>query len=222
MQHASKFTNVHWLIALSKLLEQIAFPVRSLRNLFPRALLAARCDKDNAKEVSNSSVVFRRTLYVFFFEEPIKFYSDLLYKIKEAVPYIRNVPNEKIRTAYKDITLGVFIAIPPDNDVIFHEAFRNAYDCGAETFKRLELQVREIDSPFVAKSRRESRTFSQKRERTFDSTASEQADLTKSSGRQKSQDRLFESQSADDDEFEVTNDWKKTNVESLTAEFSRN
>ena len=159
----------------------------------------------------------------FFSEEPIKFHSDLLYKIKEAVPYIRNVPNEKIRTAYKDINLGVFIAIPPDNDVILHEAFRNAYDCGAETFKRLELEVREIDSPFVAKSRRESRTDSQKREGTFDTTTdvAEQAKLTKPSGmrRQKSQNRLFESQSEDEDEFEVTNDWKKTKVESLTAEF---
>ena len=37
--------------------------------------------------------------------------------------------------------------------------------------------------------------------------------------RQKSQNRLFQSQSEDEDEFEVTNDWKKTKVESLTAEF---
>ena len=37
--------------------------------------------------------------------------------------------------------------------------------------------------------------------------------------RQKSQNRLFESQSEDEDEFEVTNDWKKTKVESLIGEF---
>ena len=57
----------------------------------------------------------------FFIEKPIEFYGDLIYKIKEAVPYIRNVPNEKIRTAYKDINLGVYIAIPPDNNLILHE-----------------------------------------------------------------------------------------------------
>ena len=50
----------------------------------------------------------------FFIKIPIEFYGDFIYKIKEAVPYIRNVPNEKIRAAYKDINLGVFIAIPPD------------------------------------------------------------------------------------------------------------
>ena len=70
----------------------------------------------------------------FFFEKPIEFYGDVIYKIKEAVPYIWNVPNEKIRTAYKDITLGVFIAIPSDNNLIICEAFRNAYDCGPETW----------------------------------------------------------------------------------------
>ena len=167
----------------------------------------------------------------FFIEKPIEFYGDLIYKIKEAVPYIRNVPNEKIRTAYKDINLGVFIAIPPDNNLILHEAFRNAYDCGAETFKRLELEVREIDSPFVAKTRREERVRcgesttikTQKCETTFETTtnAAEQAHLKTPSvkTRQKSQNRLFESQSEDDDEFEVTSDWKKTKVETITAEF---
>ncbi len=75
-------------------------------------------------------------------------------KIKKAVPYILNVPDSKIRFAYKDNKLGVFIAIVPYNNLVLQEAFRNAYDCGAENFRR-ELEIREIDSPFVAaKSRR--------------------------------------------------------------------
>ncbi len=91
----------------------------------------------------------------FFVEEPVESYADLLSKIKEAVPYILNVPDSKIRVAYKDNKLGVFIAIAPYNNFVLQEAFRNAYDCGAENFRRLELEIREIDSPFVAaKSRR--------------------------------------------------------------------
>ena len=34
--------------------------------------------------------------------------------IEEAVPYIRGVPNEELRTTYKNINLGEFIAIPCD------------------------------------------------------------------------------------------------------------
>ena len=49
----------------------------------------------------------------FFIEKSIEFYGDLIYKIKEAIPYIG--------------------------------------------YKRLELEVREIDSPFVAKTRHEER-----------------------------------------------------------------
>ena len=166
----------------------------------------------------------------FFVDKPIEFHSDLIDKIKEAVPYIRNVPNEKVRTAYKDTNLGVFIAIPPDNDLVLNEAFRNAYDCGAETFKRLELEVREIDSPFVAKTRREERvscvestSTKSTKEIIFDktTTVAEQEHLTTPAVRkgQKSHTRLFESQSEDEDEFEVTSNWKQTKVESLTAEF---
>ena len=39
--------------------------------------------------------------------------------------------------------------------LILNEAFRNAYDCGSDSFKRVHIKVREIDSPFIAKNRRE-------------------------------------------------------------------
>ena len=35
--------------------------------------------------------------------------------------------------------------------MILNEAFRNAYDCGSESFKRVHRKIREIDSPFIAK-----------------------------------------------------------------------
>ena len=160
----------------------------------------------------------------FFTEKPIEFHYDLIQKIKEAVPYIRNVPNEKIRIAYKDIHLGVFIAIPPDDDLVLREAFRNAYDCGAETFKRLELEIREIDSPFVAKSRREKLVSVEEntaaRKCETNTHYVEQARLATPSvtTKHKSQNRLFESES-EDEENEVVSSWKKTKVESMNTEF---
>ena len=86
-------------------------------------------------------------------------YGDLLARVKRAVTYIRNVPDDKIRIAYKDVNLGVFIALSPDDNLVLHEAFRNAYHCGAENFKRVELQIRELDSPLVAKSRHSHTTL---------------------------------------------------------------
>ena len=37
--------------------------------------------------------------------------------------------------------------------MILQEAFRNAYDRGSESFKRVHIKIREIDSPFIAKNR---------------------------------------------------------------------
>ena len=79
-------------------------------------------------------------------------YEELLQKIKEVVPYIRNIPSERIRVAYKDINLltnresdeGIFINILPGESLILNEAFRNAYDCGSESFKRVHIKIREI------------------------------------------------------------------------------
>ena len=95
----------------------------------------------------------------FFTEKPFSVYEELLQKIKEVVPYIRNIPSERIRVAYKDINLstnresdeGIFINISPGESLILNEAFRNAYDCGSESFKRVHIIIRGIDSPFIAK-----------------------------------------------------------------------
>ena len=63
----------------------------------------------------------------FFSDEPINTYEDLLDKIKEVVPYIRNIPCERIRVVYKDINLstsresdgGIFINILPGDSFNF-------------------------------------------------------------------------------------------------------
>ena len=95
----------------------------------------------------------------FFTEKPFSVYEELLQKIKEVVPYTGNIPSERIRVVYKDINLstnresdeGIFINISPGESLILNEAFRNAYDCGSESFKRVHIKIREIDSPFIAK-----------------------------------------------------------------------
>ncbi|CAB3988626.1 Hypothetical predicted protein [Paramuricea clavata] len=100
----------------------------------------------------------------FFSDEAILDYEDLLDRIKTAVPYIQSIPSERIRIAYKDVTLssgagqneGVFINILPGNPMVLGEAFRNAYDCGAESFKRIEIKLREVDSPYVAKMKKQN------------------------------------------------------------------
>lgn len=90
--------------------------------------------------------------------------DELLNKIKDAVPYIRNIPHARVCVLYKDVNLsggsemteGVFISISPGDSMVLIEAFRNAYDCDAHSFKRVHIKIREIDSPFVAKSLRET------------------------------------------------------------------
>jgi hypothetical protein len=99
----------------------------------------------------------------FFTEKPINIYQELLDKIKEVVPYSRNIPSERICVANKVINLstnrasdeGIFINISPGESLILQEAFRNAYDRGSESFKRVHIKIREIDSPFIVKNHRE-------------------------------------------------------------------
>ena len=93
-------------------------------------------------------VSYLESRFACFTEKPFSVYEELLQTIKEVVPYIRNIPFERIRVAYKDINLstnresdeGFFINISPGEGLILNEAFRNAYDCGSESFKRLHIK----------------------------------------------------------------------------------
>ena len=89
----------------------------------------------------------------FFSQKPLKYFADFTWKVKVAVPYTPSIPDSNIRVAYKDISLGVFVAIAQDNDLVLTEAFRNAHDCEAENFRRLKIEIRETDSSLVAKNR---------------------------------------------------------------------
>ena len=154
----------------------------------------------------------------FFSEEPLKYYADFIRKVKEAVPYTRSIPDSNIRVAYKDISLGVFIAIAQDDDLVLAEAFRNAYDCGAEKFRRLEIEIREIDSPLVAKNRRGRSHVKESDESATSSqnyATHEESLSTTSYNFESSHKKLnFDKES-------VTNDWKETKTKTLDLEFQK-
>ena len=76
--------------------------------------------------LSSHSLIFEWTICPFFSEKYVEKYDDLLHRVKAAVPYIRNVPNSKIRVAYKDLVclLQLLRAAPQDN-LVLREAFGN-------------------------------------------------------------------------------------------------
>ena len=152
----------------------------------------------------------------FFSDKPLKSYADFTRKVKQSVPYTRSIPDSNIRVAYKDISLGVFIAIAQDDDLVLAEAFRNAYDCGAENFRRLEIEIREIDSPLVAKNRRGRSHVKESDESATSSqnyATQEESSSTTSYNFESSHKKLnFDKES-------VTNDWKETKVKTLNREF---
>ena len=62
----------------------------------------------------------------FFSEKYVETYDDLLHRVKAAVPYIRNVPNSKIRVAYKDLVcLLQLLREAPQDNLVLREVFGN-------------------------------------------------------------------------------------------------
>ena len=157
----------------------------------------------------------------FFTEEPINIYEELLDKIKEVVPYIRNTPSERIRVAYEDINLstnresdeGIFINILPGESLILNEAFWNAYDCGSESFKRVHIKVREIDSPFIAKNRREVNENSNVDRATSSKELAQSGPRVEFASRKK----LLGFQSVETKPI-VVKDWKKNKEKDITTQ----
>ena len=108
-------------------------------------------------------------MVVFFLTMLFSIMMNYLKKLKRLYRIFQIFPSERIRIAYKDITLssslsstgarqeeGVFINILPRNPMVLREAFRNAYDSGSKSFKRIEIKLREVDSPCVAKMKKQN------------------------------------------------------------------
>lgn len=99
---------------------------------------------------------FEERFASFFVEEPIQEYKDLLNRVKKAIPVLRDIKDDEIKISYKDIQLGTFINIDPSEysgNLHLSEAFRNTTSTGSDVHRRVHLQVRETDSPFILKKR---------------------------------------------------------------------
>ena len=95
----------------------------------------------------------------FFVDKPIEVYKDLLQQVRKVVPVLRQIKDEEIKISYKDIQLDTFINIDPSEDcenLHLTETFRKYTRTGSDVNiyrRRVHLQVRESDSPFLLKKR---------------------------------------------------------------------
>ncbi|CAH3013838.1 unnamed protein product [Porites evermanni] len=74
-----------------------------------------------------------------------------LKRVKKAVPVLKGISDDQIKISYKDVQLGTFV---------------NAFPCGSDSYRRVQLKVRESDSPFLLKSSRGSQPLPQETEHT--------------------------------------------------------
>ena len=97
--------------------------------------------------------------------------TELLERVKKAVPVLKGIPDDQIRISYKDVQLGTFVNIDSHEQLHLQETFRNAFFCGSDSYRRVHLKVRESDSPFLLKSSRSSQPLPQETEHTKPSVA---------------------------------------------------
>ena len=89
----------------------------------------------------------------FYVDKEITDYQELLKKVRAVVPYLKHLQADQVRLAYKDLQLGSFINIDPAECLHMAEMFRNAVACGSDIYRRVELKVRETDSPLLLEKR---------------------------------------------------------------------
>ena len=107
----------------------------------------------------------------FYVQNPITDFTELLERVRKAVPVLKGIPDDQIRISYKDVQLGTFVNIDSHEQLHLQETFRNAFPCGSDSYRRVHLKVRESDSPFLLKSSRSSQPLPQETEHTKPSVA---------------------------------------------------
>ena len=90
----------------------------------------------------------------FYVQNPITDFTELLERVRKAVPVLKGIPDDQIRISYKDVQLATFVNIDSHEQLHLQETFRNAFPCGSDSYRRVHLKVRESDSPFLLKSSR--------------------------------------------------------------------
>ena len=107
----------------------------------------------------------------FYVQNPITDFTELLERVRKAVPVLKGIPDDQIRISYKDVQLATFVNIDSHEQLHLQETFRNAFPCGSDSYRRVHLKVRESDSPFLLKSSRISQPLPQETEHTKPSVA---------------------------------------------------
>ena len=101
--------------------------------------------------VSGDNTILRREICrVFFVQEPIQEYKDLLNRVKNAIPVLKDLKDNEI--LYKDIQLDSFINFDPSEysgNLHLSEAFRNGTPTGSDIHRLVHLQLRDTDLPFI-------------------------------------------------------------------------
>ena len=86
----------------------------------------------------------------FFVQEPIQEYKDLLNRVKNAIPVLKDLKDNEI--LYKDMQLDTFINFDPSEysgNLHLSEAFRNGTSTGSDIHRLVHLQLRDTDLPFI-------------------------------------------------------------------------
>ena len=113
----------------------------------------------------------------FYVQNPITDFTELLERVKKAVPVLKFIPDYQIRISYKDVQFGIFVNIDSQEQLHLQETFRNAFPCGSDSYRRVHLKVRESDSPFLLKSSRSSQPLPQETEHTKPTVAKSKLEL---------------------------------------------
>ena len=119
-----------------------------------------RADRNRIIRIQRSTKMFQVLVQYlgdryasFYVNNAIVDYQELLEKVQAIIPYVKQLQANQVRLAYKDLELGSFINIDPAECLHMVEMFRNAVPCGSDIYRRVELKMREIDSPFLLEKR---------------------------------------------------------------------
>ena len=72
----------------------------------------------------------------FYVQNPITDFTELLERVKKAVPVLKFIPDYQIRISYKDVQMGIFVNIDSHEQLHLQETFRNAFPCRSDFYRR--------------------------------------------------------------------------------------
>ena len=145
----------------------------------------------------------------FFCQSTITEYGLLLQRIKDCIPSFKQLQDDQIRVAYKDVQSECYINIDSrDEHLHLYETFRNSVTCGS--YERIHLKVWENDSPFLLRKR------SNVQRNDANEANNDQVDEAMPNKNRTSSRSLHFPQTSGTDLHQVTN-WKENKKEELST-----